>query len=103
MAGNIGLEVMSMWLIKTFDGTRERNIVAHGWFARRLSEVLTDFGYRVDLFLVSEHYDPITATKFILDPVTNEPLKLPKDYARKLRDDGYFEVYPFSRKTAVAV
>ncbi len=93
-----------MWLIKTRDQDgRERNIVAHGWLARTLAETLSEFGYSANLFLVSEHFDPVSSTKFILDPITNEPLRLPRDYVRKLRDEGYFEVHPLRQSIAVAV
>lgn len=84
-----------MWLIKTHDGEKERRFVAHGWIARELAEVLSQFGHPVDLFLVAEHFDPIDAKKFVLDPTTNEPLEFPDSCS--LSERGYIEVHPMKR------
>jgi len=93
-----------MWIIKSHDGTRQRVIAAASKdFADKIVAMLREFSHPAEVYLVAEHYDPITATKFVLDPETNEPLKLPKDYARRLLIEGYVELQPLGSTLAMRI
>jgi len=93
-----------MWIIKTHDGVKNRTIaVASRDLADKLAEVLKEFSHPAEVYLVADHYDPITATRFVLDPETNEPLRLPRDYARRLMLEGYVELQPLGSTLAVRI
>lgn len=83
-----------MWLLKVFDGSRERRIITNAFNLDLICRTLEDFSFRPRRFIVSEFYDPVSGVKFTLDPETLEVLAFPEDAAVRLRDCGYFEVHP---------
>lgn len=83
-----------MWLLKVWDGQRERRIITNAVNLNLIERTLSDFGFQPKSFLVSDYRDPVTATKFVIDPETLEILALPEDFARRIREHGYCEATP---------
>jgi len=93
-----------MWIVKVRHGERDRTFAtASRDLADRIASVLEDFSHRSEVYFVSTHYDPIKGVWFVLDPETNEPLRLPTNHAQRLASEGYVELMPLGSSLAVRI
>ncbi len=81
-----------MWLLKVRTQENERRIGMHGAIARTMAQVLIELGYSVRVAVVTEHYDPVKARHFVIDPDTQEVLYLPENAQSELTMKGFVEL-----------